>query len=334
MDTNKSANERSKEWYEANREKAIEARKNYNNKNKERLSDYSKDWYEKNKLIQSEKKKEKYQENKKQIAEKTKKYRTDNPDKVKESHKKWRENNKDKTKEKLHNYRARKAGAFIETVKFSKVFESSKGICYICKCTVSTELLPNRILPKNYGVLDHVIPLNKGGLHCYENIKLACHECNSRKSDHIPEEGIQMSLFSPPGFVNLKPKETDEEKVLRKKAYMIEYRKNNSEKIKEQEKNKRISDRPEGYESRTKFKHLPIEERKKIYYERYHEKNKEEINERERKRKAAKKAEGVVPFKPSKEKSIEYSKNYLERNRDAVNARRRVNRAAKKEEIK
>lgn len=332
MDKNKSAAERSKEWYEANREKALETRKNYNAKNKEEVSAYQKEWYEKNKLAQKAKRKENYEKNKEKEKERMRLYKLNNPDKVKESHKKWREENKDKVREKQHNYRARKANAFIETVKFSVVFKRDKGVCYICKNKVTTELPEDKIIPKDYGVLDHVVPLNKGGLHCYDNIKLACHGCNSAKSDHIPEEGIQMNLFAQPGAIVQQPKETEEERKARKAAYNKKYKAENAERIKQQEKAKREANRPEDYEPRIKFAHLPKEERQKIYYERYRAKSRDEINERERKRKAERKAKGLPSYKPSKEKEIEYSRKYRENNREAINERRRLNRAKKKEQ--
>ena len=35
---------------------------------------------------------------------------------------------------------------------------------------------------------DHVIPVARGGLKCWENIATCCTECNRRKGDRLPEE--------------------------------------------------------------------------------------------------------------------------------------------------
>lgn len=37
-----------------------------------------------------------------------------------------------------------------------------------------------------YPSIDHVIPVSKGGLHSWENVKLAHRKCNTRKGNHMP----------------------------------------------------------------------------------------------------------------------------------------------------
>ncbi|AWH33784.1 MULTISPECIES: HNH endonuclease [Stenotrophomonas] len=44
---------------------------------------------------------------------------------------------------------------------------------------------------------DHVIPLSKGGLDCWENVVTACFHCNSRKSDRTPQQAGMPLLAVP-----------------------------------------------------------------------------------------------------------------------------------------
>ena len=41
------------------------------------------------------------------------------------------------------------------------------------------------IVGKQYPSIDHVIPLAKGGLHAWSNVKLAHKGCNEQKGDRI-----------------------------------------------------------------------------------------------------------------------------------------------------
>lgn len=46
--------------------------------------------------------------------------------------------------------------------------------------------------------IDHVIPRSRGGGTTWENCVAACHPCNARKADHLPEE-IGFELDTKPG---------------------------------------------------------------------------------------------------------------------------------------
>lgn len=49
--------------------------------------------------------------------------------------------------------------------------------------------------------IDHVIPLNQGGLNSLDNLALACFHCNRRKSNKLTaideESGKEVTLFNP-----------------------------------------------------------------------------------------------------------------------------------------
>lgn len=69
------------------------------------------------------------------------------------------------------------------------LYNKYDGVCYICggKCDWKDCEIVNGyfIAGNNYPSIDHYIPLSKGGLHSWENVKLACRRCNSIKRDKV-----------------------------------------------------------------------------------------------------------------------------------------------------
>ena len=67
--------------------------------------------------------------------------------------------------------------------------ERDNNICYLCNKPVDfSDYYDNGvtiICGNNYPSIDHVIPLAKGGLHSWDNVKLAHRICNSIKSDNL-----------------------------------------------------------------------------------------------------------------------------------------------------
>jgi 5-methylcytosine-specific restriction endonuclease McrA len=66
---------------------------------------------------------------------------------------------------------ARKREQFVESVDRQIVLERDEGICGICGLPTDRD---------DFHV-DHVIPLSKGGLHCYANVQVAHPFCNIGK---------------------------------------------------------------------------------------------------------------------------------------------------------
>ena len=75
-------------------------------------------------------------------------------------------------------YRSIRKNQFIESISLNEVYLRDGGKCQICKKRVNRRLIPPH---KMSAVLDHIIPLSKGGLHEYKNIQLAHFICNSYK---------------------------------------------------------------------------------------------------------------------------------------------------------
>jgi hypothetical protein len=89
-----------------------------------------------------------------------------------------------------HNYRARKWNAFVANVSRKAIFERDDWRCQLCKRKVRRDkATPHPLAP----VLDHVIPLARGGTHEPANVQCAHFICNSVKSDGGVAE--QLMLF-------------------------------------------------------------------------------------------------------------------------------------------
>jgi hypothetical protein len=77
------------------------------------------------------------------------------------------------------------------SISLDRVYERDKGICYICghKTDYNDHSHKNGHFCSGpaYPTIDHVFPISKGGSHQWGNVKLACHRCNSLKSDNVKE---------------------------------------------------------------------------------------------------------------------------------------------------
>ena len=84
----------------------------------------------------------------------------------------------------------KKAVIIDRGITLEKLYERDKGICWLCGCQCDWkdyEITPDGafVVGKNYPSEDHVVPLSKGGLHSWDNVKLAHHYCNTIKRDKV-----------------------------------------------------------------------------------------------------------------------------------------------------
>lgn len=114
--------------------------------------------------------------------------------------KKWEDIQREKQRIKRRNHQysqdnkrkqlAQNNGKYDEDITLWKLYERDCGICYLCgkKCDL-TDYKKNQkgyfIAGKNYPSIEHVIPLARGGTHSWDNIMLACMDCNRKKHDKI-----------------------------------------------------------------------------------------------------------------------------------------------------
>jgi endogenous inhibitor of DNA gyrase (YacG/DUF329 family) len=84
-------------------------------------------------------------------------------------------------------------------ISLKVLYKRDKGICYICggKCNFKdhTKTNGNFIAGPTYPSIDHLIPIARGGMHAWDNVKLAHHHCNAMKSDVLPNElGLDIDI--------------------------------------------------------------------------------------------------------------------------------------------
>lgn len=80
---------------------------------------------------------------------------------------------------------ARRNGQFDADIDIYKLIERDGEQCYLCGDTVLFNLHYND--PK-YPTIEHVLAIKNGGTHSWDNVKVACRECNTRKSTILVEE--------------------------------------------------------------------------------------------------------------------------------------------------
>ena len=71
--------------------------------------------------------------------------------------------------------RAREYVAYVEDVHPIVVWERDNGICYLCGYPVSFYLMH----------VDHVVPISKGGMHSYANVRATHPACNQHKAARL-----------------------------------------------------------------------------------------------------------------------------------------------------
>lgn len=88
------------------------------------------------------------------------------------------------------NKRAKLKHAYTgENISLHELFIRDNGVCYLCggECKWSDYVQRGDafIAGNDYPSVDHVIPLTKGGLHAWNNVRLAHRHCNTIKSDKL-----------------------------------------------------------------------------------------------------------------------------------------------------
>lgn len=143
--------------YDENRETLLEKLKEYHRTHKESENKYR----EKNKLY---------------LLQKAKEWAIKNKDRVNARMRKWRAENKDKVSVQKNNRRSREKRGRITNEEWAQVLEKYGNKCLCCGKSNSEARI----------TMDHVLPLDKGGLNVIENVQPLCKSCNSKKhTKHI-----------------------------------------------------------------------------------------------------------------------------------------------------
>lgn len=78
----------------------------------------------------------------------------------------------------------------IDKISLKRLYKRDNGICYLCGeiCDLGdwrTSTKGNSYPGDKYPTIEHVIPISKGGLDAWDNVRLACWKCNLDKADGI-----------------------------------------------------------------------------------------------------------------------------------------------------
>jgi 5-methylcytosine-specific restriction endonuclease McrA len=179
-------------YYEANRDRMREASLRNHHANRDEKNEAKRRYWAANRDKMHDAARRYREAHSDEEREVSLRYREANRDREAERTRRWRIANPDKKRQNDASRRARKRSAFVETVDPIVVFERDNWICHICKKKVDRKLK----YPSPRSVqLDHIVPLAKGGLHCYANCATTHKRCNNRKHAKIPHTGIQLRLL-------------------------------------------------------------------------------------------------------------------------------------------
>ncbi len=74
------------------------------------------------------------------------------------------------------------AGEYDRTVTRANLRKQYGDACFYCECVMDFGRYKRGDTPTNLASIEHVDPISKGGTHTWDNVVLACLQCNLRKN--------------------------------------------------------------------------------------------------------------------------------------------------------
>ena len=125
----------------------------------------------------SEKARKDSPEFKRREAEKSREYHQRNPEQARLRCQQWRQRNPSAAKVHQKLRRKRLNNGSYSPAEWEAKVALYEGRCHWCKQTVTDGL-----------VVDHLVPVSRGGRNVIENVVPSCHPCNQSKHKALPEE--------------------------------------------------------------------------------------------------------------------------------------------------
>lgn len=77
-------------------------------------------------------------------------------------------------------------------ITLEALYKRDSGVCYLCgkKCDWDDKQY-GHVGPK-YPTIEHIIPISRGGLHSWDNVRLAHFGCNCKKADELPDNVAEL----------------------------------------------------------------------------------------------------------------------------------------------
>lgn len=99
----------------------------------------------------------------------------------------WKRREKSLGSHGSHVKRAKRYGVeYDRSITLNKLIKRDGMTCYICGKTCTKDDKRWGTFGPDYPTIDHVIPLCKGGTHTWDNVRVACGECNDAKGGSLP----------------------------------------------------------------------------------------------------------------------------------------------------
>lgn len=99
----------------------------------------------------------------------------------------WKRREKSLGSHGSHVKRAKRYGVeYDRSITLNKLIRRDGMTCYICGKTCTKDDRRWGTFGPEYPTIDHVIPLCKGGTHTWDNVRIACGECNEAKGGSLP----------------------------------------------------------------------------------------------------------------------------------------------------
>jgi 5-methylcytosine-specific restriction endonuclease McrA len=180
-----------KSWYDRNQEHAkASSRKNYH-ENRERYLEQMAKWRAENREIYRQHALKRYYQDVEAGRTRCREYRARDVEKHRARLREWIKQNPERMRDSGRRRRARMYEAAVESIQEREVFDRDGWCCYICGDPVVQDV-PTGTL--NKAVVEHVIPLSKGGTHTSDNVRCACHRCNSIKGRWLTPDQVRERL--------------------------------------------------------------------------------------------------------------------------------------------
>ena len=168
--------------------------KKWRSKNKEHLISYQRERCSDavQKLKQKERSHRWYLHNKEYALKLSKEWKERNPGKAREIKRKWacvnlhkyaewKKLNADRVRAHNRNRKSKlKASGSFTAEQIRALYKFQEGKCFYCEIGLNNKFH-----------IDHYIPISKGGDNFIQNIRLACADCNLRKSNKLPNAIIE-----------------------------------------------------------------------------------------------------------------------------------------------
>lgn len=178
--------ESGRRWKERNPETVRENARRYRQQNPNKQREYyqtnreqrkadARQWHYENRERHLETMRDYYSRNKEKFSEQGRQWKQENPERARAHVQEWIEKNPERRRTIALNYIARKYDAPGDGSTLGELTALHGSFCYLCLKAPATDV-------------EHMTPLSRGGSNQPENLRPACHPCNTSKGSKTYEE--------------------------------------------------------------------------------------------------------------------------------------------------